>query len=75
MLMIKKIIYSTIAALLIISFTIQVHANNPVLHIAFSGNNLVEQTEELLLLGDTVINENGLMLTQDVNQTSGVFFN
>ncbi len=75
MLMIKKIIYSTIAVLLIISFTIQVHANKPVLYIAFSGNNLVEQTEELLLLGDTVINENGLMLTQDVNQTSGVFFN
>lgn len=75
MLMIKKLIFSIIATLFIITFTIQLQANNPIIYIAFSGNNLVEQTEELVMLGDTVINENGLMLTQDVNQTSGVFFN
>lgn len=75
MCMIKKIIYSMIASLLIISTAVQIYANNPVSYIAFAGDNLLEQTNELIMLGDTTINDNGLMLTQDVNQASGVFLN
>ena len=73
--MYKKIIFSLLAIFTITFLGIQLQANGFVKYIMFAGEQLVDHTDQLVLLGDTSIKSDGIYLIDDVDQTSGLYLN
>lgn len=71
----KNIIFGVLVILTILSLHVQLQASGYLKYIMFSGDDLANQTDELVLLGDTQVASDGIFLTNDVNQTSGLYVN